>query len=177
MKRTWTAVLLALPAFAACSENDVTAPQPAASGSSPALALDGGRPRPFEGRCETSIAIVPPRPEDTPNILRLREGYVCRLSHLGRVTAVAEQIVIFTGPTTAISSNRTTWTAANGDQLFGAWSGTAVTAGPDVTFSGLERFVGSTGRFKNARGDAWITGTATFITNKGVFTMRGKLRY
>ena len=39
---------------------------------------------------------------DPPNYLRLRIEYICQLQHLGRTTAVATQLVIFTGPTTAI---------------------------------------------------------------------------
>jgi hypothetical protein len=177
MKRTWTALLLALPAVAACSSTDTTAAGiPAEAGASTLSSLDG-RLRPFDGRCETALSVTPPLPEDTPNILRLRIEYQCRLGRLGSATAVAEQVVMFTGPATAVASNRTIYTTADGDQLFSTWSGVATIAGPDVAFSGLERFAGGTGRFTKVRGDAWITGSASFITNTGVFTMRGKLNY
>jgi hypothetical protein len=96
---------------------------------------------------------------------------------LGRTTAIAEQIVTFTGPATAIASNTTMYTAANGDQLFASWSGTSTNDGPAVTFSGLELYVGGTGRFADASGSSFISGTASFVTNTGQFTSEGTLSY
>ncbi len=103
--------------------------------------------------------------------------YVCQLQHLGRTTATAEQVVIFTSPTTQTASNTTVYTAANGDQLFSEWSGTSTSIGPDVTFSGPATFSGGTGRFVNASGSAFISGTASFVTNTGQFTQEGRLSY
>jgi hypothetical protein len=94
-----------------------------------------------------------------------------------RRTAIAEQIVTFTGPTTAIPSNTTTYTAANGDQLFASWTGTSVSDGPLVTFSGTELYARGTGRFAGATGSSLISGSASFVTNTGQFTSAGTLSY
>jgi hypothetical protein len=103
--------------------------------------------------------------------------YVCQLQHLGRTTATAEQLVIFTSPTTQTASNTTIYTAANGDQLFSEWSGTSTSTGPDIAFSGPATFSGGTGRFVNASGSAFISGTASFVTSTGQFTQDGTLSY
>jgi hypothetical protein len=133
--------------------------------------------RPFNGRCDTEITLLPPLPGDPPNLLRMHIDYVCQLQHLGRTTATAEQVVIFTSPTTQTASNTTIYTAANGDQLFSQWSGTSTSIGPDVTFSGPATFSGGTGRFVNASGSAFISGTASFVTGTGQFTQEGRLSY
>jgi hypothetical protein len=133
--------------------------------------------RPFGGRCDTEITFLTALAGDPSNLLRLRINYVCQLRHLGRTVATAEQIVIFTSPTTATASNTTTYTAANGDQLFSQWTGTSTNSGPDVTFSGPETYVGGTGRFTGASGSASIAGTASFVTNTGQFTAEGQLSY
>jgi len=133
--------------------------------------------RPFDGRCDTEITLVPPLPGDPTNFLRMHIEYVCQLQHLGRTTATAEQLVIFTSPTTQTASNTTIYTAANGDQLFSEWSGTSTSTGPDVAFSGPATFSGGTGRFTNASGSAFISGTASFVSNTGQFTQQGTLRY
>jgi hypothetical protein len=75
--------------------------------------------------------------------------------------------VIFTSATTATASNTTTYTAANGDQLFAEWTGTSTSVGPAITFSGLQTYAGGTGRFPDASGSAQILGTASFVTNTG----------
>jgi hypothetical protein len=133
--------------------------------------------RPFGGRCDTEFTFLQPLPGDPTNLLRLHIDYVCQLQYLGRTTASAEQIVIFTSPTTATASNTTTYTAANGDQLFAKWTGTSTSVGPDVTFSGPETYAGGTGRFADASGSTWISGTASFVTNTGQFTAEGRLSY
>jgi hypothetical protein len=116
-------------------------------------------------------------PDDPPNLLRLHIKYVCQLQHLGRTTGTAEQVVIFTSPTTQTASNTTVYTAADGDQLFSQWSGTSTSIGPDVTCSGPATFSGGTGRFVNASGSAFISGTASFVTSTGQFTQEGRLSY
>ena len=83
----------------------------------------------------------------------------------------------FTGTTTAIASNTTTYTAANGDQLFASWTGTSVNDGPLVTFSGPELYTGGTGRFAGVSGSSSISGSASFVTNIGQFTSAGTVSY
>jgi hypothetical protein len=159
---------------AGCSDNPLTAPSTQAGA---ALLATKDPTRPFGSRCETAITFLSPLPGDPPNLLRLHIDYVCQLQHLGRTTGSAEQIVIFTSPTTTTASNTTTYTAANGDHLFAHWTGTSTSSGPDITFSGPEIYAGGTGRFADASGSAWISGTASFVTNTGRFTAAGTLSY
>ena len=162
--------LIGAALVAGCSDTPLTAP----SAQGAALLATA---RPFGGRCETAITFESPLPGDPPNLLRLHIDYVCQLQHLGRTTASAEQIVIFTSPTTTTASNTTTYTAANGDQLFAHWTGTSTSSGPEITFSGPETYAGGTGRFADASGSASISGTASFVTNTGQFTATGSLSY
>lgn len=167
-----------LALLAACSADTITSPDeraPLTSASSAKTARSGSRP--FGGSCETAITLVAPIHSDEPNTLRMHIEYKCQLMHLGRTTAVAEQIVIFTSPSTATASNTTTYTAANGDQLFASWTGTSTSTGPDIEFSGRELYSGGTGRFSDASGTSWISGTASFANYTGEFTAAGALRY
>ncbi len=174
MKRTHAAYLVALPIFAACSENHPTSPVLSVA---PSAAVGANAVRPFGGRCDTDITISPPTADDPPNVLRLHIEYVCELAHLGRTTAVAEEIVTFTGPTTAIASNSTIYTAANGDQLFVNWSGTSTNVGVIHSFSGPETITGGTGRFAGASGSTWVSGFANVATLTGQFTSTGTISY
>jgi hypothetical protein len=79
--------------------------------------------------------------------------------------------------TSAGASNTTVYTAANGDQLFVSWTGTASSSGPDNTFSGPETITGGTGRFAGATGSTWVSGTASFATMTGQFTSVGTISY
>jgi hypothetical protein len=178
MKKAHAAWLAAIPLLAACSETSLTPLTPSTlTGLTTATALGANPERPFGGRCNTDITISPSLAGDAPNVLRLHIGYVCQLAHLGRTTAVAEQIVTFTGATTAIASNTTVYTAANGDQLFVTWTGTATANGPDNTFSGPETITGGTGRFAGATGSTLVNGTASFATMTGQFTSTGTISY
>jgi hypothetical protein len=178
VKRFRIALLAVLPTFVACSETFTTAPAvPLVAGIAPASVRSASQTRPFSGRCDTDIDVVPPIAGDPPNLLRLHVEYVCQLQHLGRTTATTEQIVIFTGPTTAVSSSYGTYTAANGDQLFATWTGTATSVGPLNTFSGPQTITGGTGRFAGATGSTWVAGTASLVTFTGQFTSEGTLTY
>jgi hypothetical protein len=169
--------LLGVALLAGCTDASPTAPSASSAAGSPAMSAVQARP--FGGRCETAITPIAPQPGDPPNAFRLHIEYVCQLAHLGRTTAVAEQIVIATGPTTQVASNTTVYTAANGDQLFATWSGSS-TFDPttfNVVFSGPETYTGGTGRFAQASGSAFISGTASLSANTGEFTSEGTLSY
>ena len=174
-----------LPLFAvlvvstACAGDLPISPTSASSisGARPA-ALAASQARPVGGRCETTLTPAAAKPGDPAGSQRLRIAYACQLTHLGHTTAIADQLVIFTGPTSAIASNTTTYTAANGDQLFATWTSTSVSIiGPAITFSGAETYAGGTGRFVGASGSTEISGTASFITFTGQFTAVGTLGY
>jgi hypothetical protein len=179
MTRLHIVVPVMVSLVAACAERTPTAPEAAigafADGS--ALAARGGSARPFGGRCDTEITVLAPLPADPPNLQRLHIDYECQLQHLGHTTASNEQIVTFTSPTTGTSSNTTTYTAANGDQLFSTWTGMVTANGPDVIFSGPETYSGGTGRFTNASGSSFISGNGSFATRTAQFTMTGTLSY
>jgi hypothetical protein len=175
MKYKHAVWFVAIPLLAACSDNNLTAPTATKLSSlTPAAAHGGNHERPFGGRCDTDITISPPLAGDPPDVLRLHIEYVCQLQHLGRTTAVAEQIANLTTPS---ASNTTIYTAANGDQLFVTWTGAGIVNGPDITFSGPETITGGTGRFAGASGSTWVSGTASFATLTGQFTSVGTISY
>ena len=172
------AVWFAVPLLTACSENRLTSPAATFSKLAPTTTSQSvNAERPFGGRCDTDITISPPLAGDAPDVLRLHIEYLCQLAHLGRTTAIVEQVVTFTGATTAIASNTTVYTAANGDELFVSWTGTASSSGADNTFSGPETITGGTGRFAGATGSTWVSGTASFATMTGQFTSVGTITY
>jgi hypothetical protein len=69
--------------------------------------------------------------------------------------------------------------AANGNQLFATYAGTA--SPPDVngiiTFSGTLTFTGGTGCFSGATGTSQVQGTADVFTNTGRYTFTGTIAY
>lgn len=167
-----------LPAFASCSDSSATAPLPEDGAT---FARSQNVSRPFDGRCDTQISFAAPQPGDPAASQRLHITYVCQLQHLGRTTAVADQILLFTGPNTVNASNTTVYTAANGDKLYSTWTGTGVTgADGGVVFSGTEMYSGGTGRFAGSAGSSFISGTGSFAGAPpfaGQFTLNGTLAY
>jgi hypothetical protein len=180
------ALLISLPLLNACSATSPTAPEnistisggPAFADPAAGTALAASPLRPFGGRCETVVTALPPIAGAPPYIVRLHIEYACQLKHLGRTTAIAEQVLDFSGgPLNVLASNTTTYTAANGDQLFATWSGTSTVIGPAFTFEGAETYAGGTGRFEAASGSSWISGSGSFITSRGRFTSVGTVSY
>ena len=177
MTRIRIAALLAFPILAACSERNPIAPRAAAVAATVDVTLAASSLRPAGGRCDTDVTNLPPLAGDPPNLVRLHLEFVCQLKHLGRVTGIAEQIVIFTGPTTGIAFHTATYIAANGDNLFASFTGNNTITGPNVAISGSDTYTGGTGRFAGASGSASISGAASLITNTGQFTLEGTLSY
>jgi hypothetical protein len=127
---------------------------------------------PISGTCQT--AFDPPTLPPPPQFQQVDRG-VCTLSHLGRTTIYSlEEIDIIAGTQRSIEF---TYTAANGDVLRAANVGTNVPNGPGVRFSAVTTFVGGTGRFANATGQARIEGTASFLTNTATYTVDGWIAY
>ena len=97
--------------------------------------------RPYRGSCSTVIMPLTP-PGVFPQQLHI--DYECTLAHLGRTTAVVTQTVTPAAPPAdsvvpLLVQNKTTYTAANGDQLFATFTGTAMLnlETGDVTFIGV----------------------------------------
>jgi len=137
--------------------------------------------RPHQGSCSTIIMPLTP-PGVFPQQLHI--DYQCTVTHLGRTTGVVSQIVTPMAPPVGsvvplLIQNTTTYTAANGDQLFVTFTGTAMLNldTGDVTFIGVEAFNGGTGRFANATGSADLGGQASILTNRGFFTSKGRISY
>jgi predicted small integral membrane protein len=137
--------------------------------------------RPYQGSCSTVILPLTP-----PGVFPQQQhiDYECTLAHLGRTTAVATQTVTPVAPpannvVALLVQNTTTYKAANGDQLFVSFTGTAVLnlATGEVAFIGVETFNGGTGRFAKATGSAQLEGTASTVTNRGFFTSKGRISY
>ncbi len=166
----------AFPLLVSCADSS-----PAGLIASETASFARSIPRPFDGRCDTQIVFAMSREDDPPGSMRQHITYVCQLPHLGRTTAVADQLLIFTSPTDVFGSNSTVYTAANGDKLYATWTGTGVTgADLNVVFSGPETYAGGTGRFVNASGSSHISGTASLTGAPpfaGQFLLVGMLNY
>jgi hypothetical protein len=125
--------------------------------------------RPWKGRCDVESVFTSASTQ--------RITGTCQFAHLGRVTVETEEA--FTSATTGV--NTSTYTAANGDQLYTTGSVVA-TFGPDggVTLAGTWTAAGGTGRFAGARGTAAYTGAAQFTglaSAAGAYTLEGRLAY
>lgn len=175
MSRTYLVAFIGAALCSACTELKLTEPDVDLQ----AALVSGEVTRPFGGRCKTEFTFLAPLPSDPPNVQRTRIDSICHLTHLGRTTGTADQVVIFTGPTTFNASNTATYIAANGDQLVASWTGTGTfdAATLTVTFAGPETYAGGTGRFANASGSSMVAGSASLTTATGAFTVTGTLSY
>lgn len=161
MRTPVTPSLLLTLALAGCAS------EPTSTAPLDALQLaPASPPRPLAGQCETSFA---PPPFPLPPVHRQVDTGTCQLSHLGRAVLHSVQDIEFaTGRQVSVEL---TFTAANGDVLRAANVGTSAPNGPGVRFRGATTFIGGTGRFANATGEARIEGTANFLTNTAEFTV------
>jgi hypothetical protein len=136
-----------------------------------ALAKDPSRG--LNGSCSTEFAFTGPGTVIVTG--------VCQYGHLGRTQCVAEQTVVPAADGTLIIENAGVCTAANGDQLFTAFSGTGTpTPTGAIVFNGTETYAGGTGRFAHATGSAALWGSAQFTSEfagVGSFALRGRIDY
>ena len=167
-----------LPLLASCSDASRTAPL---APDAPSFAKSAHDARPFDGRCDTHVLPAESRPGDPEGSQRLYMTYACRMQHLGRTTAVVDQLVVYTGPGTLTASNSTVYTAANGDRLYSTFTGAGtIDANGEIVFSGSETYAGGTGRFAGATGSSVLHGSASVAGPPpfaGQFTFDGTLRY
>lgn len=175
--------LVAAAALAACAESSVVEPDVRGAAATRELSAAPSRAaapsRPAGGTCTlVGRALLPPQPGQPANVVRRHVDWVCQLKHLGRTTASVQETATL-GPTGAILTNTTVYTAANGDQLFVVYNATATL--PDqngvVSFSGTETVTGGTGRFADASGSLSRIGSVSVVTLSGQYETRGTLSY
>ncbi len=127
--------------------------------------------RPAGGRCQTTFESLDPQ--------RISITLNCNLRHLGLTSGEATQTMTFTGPTTMDLINSTTYTAANGDELYAEFIGTGALdpVALRVTFEGTETYLGGTGRFEGATGSSALAGSASLISSSGFYQTAGSITY
>jgi hypothetical protein len=132
----------------------------AALGASVAVAGAGGTSRPIKGSTSGT------------SVLDLSTGaFVQNLtgneSHLGKVTVHNIGAIVLTGPNSFTVTGTGVTTAANGDELFGTFSGSAtIDAAGNVSGTTTITLSGGTGRFTSASG----VETGSFSTPPGSIT-------
>jgi hypothetical protein len=172
--RAATSLILVLPALAGCSSDAVTSPRSAPLGNSATMAANQAiLPRPMSGECYlTTLATVP---YPAPPVFRQDVVGTCELTHLGHVTVHFVQVVNFA--TRTQQSLELTYTAANGDVLRAASAGTSLPTARGVTFSAAITFLGGTGRFTNATGQARAEGAANLVAGTSWYMLDGWVGY
>ncbi len=128
--------------------------------------------RPITGRCETAFN---PPPFPLPPVHEQVDRGSCQMAHLGRSEFSGVQVIDFAAGT---QSGERTFTAANGDVLRATHEGTSAVTGPGrVSFTATLTFVGGTGRFAHATGQATARGSASLATSTASFTLDGWIAY
>jgi len=131
-------------------------------------------PRAISGRCDLTISPAT-GPAPTPPLIRQTDSGTCNLTRLGRVA--------FTGgleinPVAGTQVGERTLTVANGDVLRMTSAGTSALSAPGVvSFVATITFVGGTGQFANATGQARAEGSANMMTSKTTMQMDGLITY
>lgn len=147
-------VVIAFCVFAgACAGAAPTAPTASLSpmgGGVATTEAEGGSELPFKGTYEGVEKVV----TATEHQLIDATG---NATHLGRFTVTAAWTV---GP--AGGSGTSTWTAANGDELYTSFTRHGVPAPPTITFTEIHTITGGSGRFAGA------SGTFTVIQTRGL---------
>ncbi len=171
--------LAAAPLLLAACADGPAAPRALAVADDAPLAA-AAPTRPHAGSCTSVFSTLPPVSGQAPNVIRLTIAYDCRLTHLGRTTGLVTQTVTFGPGGVGQIVNSTTYTAANGDQLFATFVGTGTPTADGFVLDGTETYTGGTGRFAGASGSADLDGTARFTgpaSGVGAFDVRGTLAY
>jgi hypothetical protein len=113
-----------------------------------------------------------------------------RFSHLGKTTYTLNFSFALSGPTTVALSGTGTLVAANGDQVFVTFTGTATVPSPvpavgqSVEFTFVSTITGGTGRFSDASGTTTSTGhqevvsvVGTTVGTRETATHEGRVSY
>lgn len=166
MKHLIALLVLASLAIVGCSDKTSQEPVSALSNDTP---LPLGKATPFKMR--VSVVGFPTGTRCAPLLTVVSTGSG-NATQLGRFTIVQSHCV---NPATfAFTDGEATMTAANGDLLYGTYSGQLIPIAPPV-FEILGRFshAGGTGRFANATGEGVATGTLNFATGEAVLELDG----
>jgi len=147
-----------------------------------AVAKRGGADRPMKGSGSgTTIG-------DLATGVASSEG-VARFSHLGKSRYHLESTFTATGPGLTFALNGTaTLIAANGDEVFSTFTGTATATGIGVgetaEFALVFTIAGGTGRFADASGTLTLANrgetvslVGTVFTQRDTFTAEGSISY
>lgn len=160
--------------LAACSGESITeprfAPDATAAASRDGLGLSV---RPISGQCELKTLSTTPAP--APPVFRQVAAGTCTLSHLGGSSVDFIQIVNFGAHTQ--QSQKLSYTAANGDVLEASSVGTSTLTSAGVSFSSTITFMGGTGRFVDATGQAHAIGTANIVAGTSRYALNGSISY
>lgn len=168
--------LALVPSFvlAACSDDPITVPRLATDArATTSLGAPGLSARPISGHCELKTLSTTPAP--VPPVFRQVAVGTCTLSHLGRSAVDFIQIVNFGARTQR--SQKLTYTAANGDVLEASSAGTSTPTPTGVSFSATITFLGGTGRFVHATGQAHADGTANPVDGTSSYALNGSISY
>jgi hypothetical protein len=132
-----------------------------------ALPVSADEPLPFQGSADEVVTDVAPL---GPNVVQLSVATTGWATHLGRFTSTATVVVDMANGT--LTETRV-FLAANGDRLYAVGEGTFTSA---TTVEGTLTFVGGTGRFEDASGQAGIVA----VTPDGIHfsaTAKGTIEY
>jgi hypothetical protein len=95
-------------------------------------------------------------------------------THLGRLTVDQSNCAAPLGTTFAITDGEFTLTAANGDQVVGAYFGELVPLAPPLfSIDGAFTITGGTGRFTGATGGGDVSGVQNFATGEATISLVG----
>ena len=174
MRTIRTLALVPSLVLAACSTEPLTAPRLAPDAPAVVSRDELVRSaRPISGHCELKTLSTTAAP--LPPVFRQVAVGTCTLSHLGRSAVDFIQIVNFGAHTQ--QSQKLTYTAANGDVLNASSVGISTSTPTGVTFSSYITFIGGTGRFVNATGQAHVDGTANLVAGTSMYTLNGSISY
>lgn len=133
----------------------------AALGPAAAVAKEGGTDRPFKDT-ESGTTIFNTL---TGSFVIDTTGIA---SHLGKTTGHFDGVVTVTGLNSFTVSGSSVMVAANGDKLFGTFSGTGtIDAAGNSQGPVVLTFTGGTGRFENASGSESGTFSQVFTSTNG----------
>jgi hypothetical protein len=168
-------VLATTLTLASCSGDTLTPPRPATLEATPTAASANRAlvARPMSGQCVLTLLASVPYP--APPVFRQLATGTCELTHLGHVTVHFVQVVNFAARTQ--QSLELTYTAANGDVLRAASAGTSVPTATGVNFSATITFLGGTGRFTDATGEAHAEGSADLAAGTSGYALDGWITY